>query len=188
MSVHVPPEQGPPRATGHADSLVVVNTGDGKGKTTAAMGIVVRAVARGWRVAVVQFVKSGDWRVGEEEIGRRLGVEWSSIGEGFTWDSENLDAAADLARQAWTEAAGRIGSGDYDLVVLDEATYPMNWGWIPLDEVVAAIRSRPAHVNVVVTGRDAPSALMDIADTVTEMRNRKHAFDAGIAARRGIDY
>lgn len=185
---HDPPERGPQPATRHADSLVIVHTGDGKGKTTAAMGMVVRAVARGWRVAVVQFVKSGSWRVGEEDVGRRLGVEWSSIGEGFTWDSENLGAAADVARQAWAAARERIATGDFDLVVLDEVTYPMNWGWIPADEVIEAIRARPPHVNVVATGRDAPEGLVRIADTVSEMRNIKHAFDGGIAARRGIDY
>lgn len=183
-----PPEEAPERATEHASSIVLVNTGDGKGKTTAAMGTVLRAVARGWRVAVVQFIKSGDWRVGEEDIGRKLGVEWHAIGEGFTWDSEDLDAAADIARTAWAAAKDKIASGEFDLVVLDEATYPMNWGWIPTNEVVETIVQRPERVNVIVTGRDAPAALIDLADTVTEMRKIRHAFDRGVAARRGIDY
>lgn len=183
-----PPEDAPERATGHASSIVLVNTGDGKGKTTAAMGTVLRAVARGWRVAVVQFIKSGDWRVGEEDVGRKLGVDWEAIGEGFTWDSEDLGAAADIARTAWSAAKDKIASGAFDLVVLDEATYPMNWGWISTDEVVDAIRTRPDGVNVIVTGRDAPDALMDVADTVTEMRKVRHAFDRGVAARRGIDF
>ena len=120
-----PPEDAPEPATEHASSLVLVNTGNGKGKTTAAMGTVLRAVARGWRVAVVQFIKSGDWRVGEEDIGRKLGVDWESIGEGFTWDSDDLGAAADVARTAWDAAKDKIGSGAFDLIVLDEATYPM---------------------------------------------------------------
>lgn len=183
-----PPERPPREAPTHAPSVVIVNTGDGKGKTTAAMGMVIRAVARGWRVAVVQFIKSGKWRAGEEKIARDLGVDWSTIGEGFTWDSDDLDGAADVARDAWRTARERIASGDFDLVVLDEATYPMNWGWIATDEVVAVIAQRPDHVNVVVTGRDAPAALIECADTVTEMRKVSHAYDRGIAARRGVDF
>lgn len=183
-----PPEEAPAAGSEHAPSLVLVLTGDGKGKTTAAMGTMLRALARGWRVAVVQFIKSGTWRAGEEEIAKRLGVEWEAIGEGFTWDSEDLSAAADIARAAWASAHTKISSGDFDLVILDEATYPMTWGWISTDDVVATVASRPEHVNVIVTGRDAPPALVGIADTVTEMTNVRHAFDRGIAARRGIDY
>jgi cob(I)alamin adenosyltransferase len=185
-----PPTEAPsvPRRPSGNRSLVIVNTGDGKGKSTAAMGVVMRSVARGWRVAVVQFVKSGDWKVGEEKIGRRLGVDWWTIGEGFSWDSDDLDVDRATARAAWRAAADTIAAGDHHLVVLDEITYPVNWGWIDGDEVAAAIRHRPAHVNVVATGRDAPPALVDVADTVTEMVNVRHAFDAGVAARRGIDY
>lgn len=183
-----PPEHGPEQATGHATSIVIVNTGDGKGKTTAAMGTALRAVARGWKVAVVQFIKSGQWRVGEEDVGRTLGIDWETIGEGFTWDSENLDRAAEIARDAWAAAKAKIAAGSYDLVVLDEATYPMTWGWIDIQDVVETITRRPDGVNIIITGRDAPDALVEVADTVTEMRNVKHAFDAGIAARRGIDY
>lgn len=184
----VPPETAPGEAVVHAPSVVIVNTGDGKGKTTAAMGIVMRAVARGWHVAVVQFIKSGKWRAGEEKIARDLGVDWATIGEGFTWDSQDLDHAADIAREAWSVARARISSGDFDLVVLDEATYAMNWGWISTDDVVAVIRRRPDHVNVVVTGRDAPPALVESADTVTEMKKLSHAYDRGVSARRGIDF
>jgi cob(I)alamin adenosyltransferase len=184
-----PPVEPPrPPAPRRAPSLVLVNTGDGKGKSTAAFGVVLRAVARGWRVCVVQFLKSGRWRTGEEELGRRLGVDWNPMGDGFTWESEDLDATRAKAAAAW-EAAGRaIASGDYQLVVLDEVTYPMNWGWIPTEEVVAAIRGRPEAVNVVATGRDAPEALLQVADTVTEMRKVRHAYDTGVMARRGIDY
>jgi cob(I)alamin adenosyltransferase len=183
-----PPREAPPKRTGHAPSLVLVNTGDGKGKTTAAMGIVLRAVARGWRVCVVQFVKSGEWRAGEERLAQRLGVEWHAMGEGFTWDSDDLERSAGMAGEAWRVAREKIASGAHDLVVLDEVTYPMNWGWIDVAEIVEAIRARPEHVNVVITGRDAPGAIVEIADTVTEMRKVRHAYDAGIAARRGIDY
>jgi cob(I)alamin adenosyltransferase len=169
-------------------SLVLVNTGDGKGKSTAAFGVVIRAVARGWRVCVIQFVKSGKWKVGEEAIGRRLDVEWLKGGDGFTWDSPDLDESRGRAAAAWLLAAEAIASGRYDLVVLDEVTYPLNWGWIDEGEALEAIQARPAHVNVVATGRDAPPGLVEIADTVTEMVKVKHAYDRGIGARRGLDF
>jgi cob(I)alamin adenosyltransferase len=171
-----------------APSIVLVNTGDGKGKSSAAFGVVMRALARDWRVAVVQFLKSGSWNTGEEKLGRQLGVEWFAIGEGFTWDSEDLTQDQAVAQEAWRQAKSLIESNEYRLVVLDEITYPMNWDWISTDEVVATIRDRPAKVNVVATGRDAPTALVDVADTVTEMRSIKHAYEQGIAAKKGIDY
>jgi cob(I)alamin adenosyltransferase len=184
------PPTTPPRppARRRAPSLVLVNTGDGKGKSTAAFGVVLRAVARGWKVCVIQFLKSGRWRTGEEELGRRLGVDWNPLGDGFTWDSEDLAASEAKAAAAWAAAGRAIASGDYQLVVLDEVTYPMNWGWIDTAEVVRAIRDRPPTVNVVATGRDAPAALIEVADTVTEMRKLRHAYDSGVVARRGIDY
>ncbi|HXF57345.1 MAG TPA: cob(I)yrinic acid a,c-diamide adenosyltransferase [Actinomycetota bacterium] len=184
-----PPTEPPRHRPGaRAPSLVIVNTGDGKGKTTAAMGTVLRAVARGWKVCVIQFVKSGRWRAGEERVCRELGVEWWTLGEGFTWNSKDLRRSEALAQAAWEAAREKIASGHYDLVVLDEVTYPMTWGWIPTADVVRAIRERPAHVNVVATGRDAPAELVEVADTVTEMRKVRHAYDRGVGARRGIDY
>jgi len=183
-----PPTQPPRPATERAPSLVLVNTGDGKGKSTAAFGTMIRAVARGWAVVVVQFLKSGDWHVGEEKIARQLGVDWLAIGDGFTWDSADMDESQAIAVEAWKTARGLIEAGDHHLVVLDEITYPMNWGWISTDEVVDVIRHRPDQVSVICTGRDAPEALIDVADTVTEMRKVKHAYDAGIMARRGIDF
>jgi cob(I)alamin adenosyltransferase len=188
-SPHEPPTEPPERpARRRAPSLVLVNTGDGKGKSTAAFGVVLRAVARGWQVCVIQFLKSGRWRTGEEELGRRLGVEWNPLGDGFTWDSEDLEATEAKAAAAWAAARRVLASGDYQLVVLDEVTYPMNWGWIDTAEVVQAIRDRPPAVNVVATGRDAPAELIEVADTVTEMRKLRHAYDRGVTARRGIDY
>ena len=184
-----PPEEDPrPDGLRTAPSLVLVNTGDGKGKSTAAFGVVLRAVARGWRVAVVQFLKSGAWRVGEEEVGKRLGVEWWALGEGFTWDSTDLTEDEAVAREAWASARRIIEAGEHRLVVLDEVTYPVTWGWIDGDEVAAVLRDRPSAVNVVLTGRDAPAALIEVADTVTEMRSVKHAYDRGIRAKKGIDY
>ncbi len=190
---HVTDKQAPP--TEHrtpervnAPSIVIVNTGDGKGKSTAAFGTLVRAIARGWRTGVVQFIKSGEWRVGEERILSELGCDWRSIGDGFSWDSEDLERSAGISRQAWAEAKRRLASGDYDLLVLDEITYPVTWGWIDEDEVVAAIRDRAEHTNVILTGRDASDALIEVANTVTEMKHVKHAYDEGILAKRGIDY
>ena len=188
MTTDAPPEDGPQPAPRRARSLVLVNTGDGKGKSTAAFGVVLRAVARDWPVAVVQFLKSGKWQVGEEAACKRLGVDWWSIGEGFTWDSDDLSEDEAVARAAWENARALIEAGQHRLVVLDEITYPINWGWIDVADVVAAVRDRPETVNIVLTGRDAPEALVEVADTVTEMRNVKHAFDRGITAKKGIDY
>jgi cob(I)alamin adenosyltransferase len=188
MPDQTPPTEPPAQANVRASSLVLVNTGEGKGKSTAAFGTAVRAVARGWRVCVVQFLKSGEWSVGEEKIGRQIGVDWFALGDGFTWDSEDIGESEAIARSAWARAKGLIESGDYDLMILDEVTYPINWGWIDGADVVDTIRSRPERVNVILTGRDASDDLIAMADTVTEMVKVKHAFDSGIMARRGIDY
>jgi len=179
-----------PRPDGlrRADSLVLVNTGNGKGKSSAAFGVMARAVARDWRVAVVQFIKGSDWKVGEEKVGRQLGVEWHALGGGFTWDSGDPSADIAMAQTAWAQAAAIIAAGNHDLVILDEVTYLCTWGWVPTDEIVAAIIGRPRHVNLIITGRDAPQAIIDVADTVTEMREVKHAYTSGISAMRGIDY
>jgi cob(I)alamin adenosyltransferase len=178
----------PPPPRKRPRSLVLLNTGNGKGKSSAAFGVVIRAVARGWRVSVIQFVKSDAWRVGEEKIARQLGVEWLAGGDGFTWDSPDLEQSEGRARAAWQLAAAAIAGGEHELVVLDEVTYPINWGWLDGKTVVDAIAARPPRVNVVLTGRDAPAELIELADTVTEMVKVKHAYDRGIKARRGIDF
>ena len=183
-----PTEDPRPDGLRRADSLVVVNTGDGKGKSSAAFGMMVRGVARGWKVAVVQFIKSGDWKVGEEKIGRQLGVDWHAFGDGFTWDSDDLTADRAHAAAGWQQAVGIIDAGEHQLVILDELTYLMTFHWLPVADVVAAIAARPSHVNIIVTGRDAPAELIELADTVTEMREVKHAYRQGIRAMRGIDY
>jgi cob(I)alamin adenosyltransferase len=190
MTNHVDAPVEDPRPDGlrSAPSLLLVNTGNGKGKSSAAFGVMLRAVALDWKVAVVQFIKSGDWKVGEETIGRQLGVDWQSFGDGFTWDSDNLDNDKGHARRGWEAAKTLIAEGEHRLVILDELTYLCTWGWIDLDDVVATLRDRPSHVNVIVTGRDAPGAIIDIADTVTEMTEIKHAYQQGIRAKRGIDY
>jgi cob(I)alamin adenosyltransferase len=165
-----------------------VNTGDGKGKSTAAFGVVMRGVARGWNVCVIQFIKSGDWKVGEEAVGKKLGVDWRKGGDGFSWLSKDLSESQRRAMDAWAQAKDVLASGEHELLVLDEITYPMNWGWIDPEEVVAGIRDRSPRVNVVATGREAPAGLLAIAHTVTEMRKVRHAYDSGIRARRGIDF
>jgi cob(I)alamin adenosyltransferase len=182
-----PPSSAPQPATRTAPSVVLVNTGDGKGKSTAGFGTLMRAVAREWRVCVIQFIKSGKWKVGEKETGRKLGIDWWAIGDGFTWDSDDMDESEAVAREAWRSAKEKIASGDYRVVMLDEITYPINWGWIDVADVVEAIRHRPESVNLILTGRDAPPALIEVADTVTEMTNVRHAYDSGIRAIRGID-
>ena len=188
MSADVPTDDPRPDGLRRAPSVVVVNTGNGKGKSSAAFGVMVRGVARGWRVAVVQFVKSGKWHVGEEKVGRQLGVDWYAVGDGFTWDSADLDHDRTLAREGWNLAAELLAAGDHELVIFDELTYLCAWGWLDTSDVTAAIRDRPEHVNVVVTGRDAPVELVEVADTVTEMREVKHAYQQGISAVRGIDF
>jgi cob(I)alamin adenosyltransferase len=182
-----PPREGPKRATTRAPSLVLVNTGEGKGKTTAALGVALRAAGRGMRVCVVQFLKSPSWKTGEAKAGRDLGIDWWTLGDGFTWDSKDMEKSKAAAVDAWNAARAKLASGDYDLIVLDELTYPVVWGWVTEDDVVAALGARQAHTSVIITGRDAPAALVDAADTVTEMVKTKHAFDAGIAALKGID-
>ena len=184
----VEPPVPPPPPPVNPRSLVLVNTGDGKGKSTAAFGVVRRGVARDWKVCVIQFIKSGKWKVGEEKVARGLGVDWLKGGDGFTWESPDLDQSEGRARAAWRLAAASIKGGAYQLVVLDEITYPMNWGWIDGNEVVETIRNRPDRVNIVATGRDAPAELVEVADTVTEMVKVKHAYDRGIRARRGLDF
>ena len=183
-----PTEDPRPDKLRRADSLVVVNTGDGKGKSSAAFGMMVRGVARGWNVAVVQFIKSGDWKVGEEKVGRQLGVDWHAFGDGFTWDSEDLTADRAHAAAGWRQAVDIIDAGEHQLVILDELTYLMTFNWLPVADVVTAIAGRPSHVNIIITGRDAPAELIELADTVTEMREVKHAYRQGIRAMRGIDY
>lgn len=187
MTVHPPTSRPKRKPVLRVGSLVMVNTGHGKGKSTAAFGTMLRAVARGWNVSVIQFIKSGKWRVGEEAIGRKLGVQWWTTGDGFTWNSKDMDETEARAREAWRVAVEAIGSGEFQMVLLDEITYAINYGWLDVGEVVATLKNRPEHVNVIVTGRDAPEEIIAVADTVTEMTKVKHAFDRGVRATRGID-
>jgi cob(I)alamin adenosyltransferase len=169
-------------------SRLLVNTGTGKGKSSAAFGVMNRAWARGWTVAVVQFIKSEKWKVGERKLADHLGIEWHTLGDSFTWESTDMDETIAKGRHAWQVAADKITSGDYDLVILDEATYAVKYGWVPVEDMVAVLADRPQRTNVIVTGRYAPDELIAIADTVTEMVKVKHAMDEGIGARKGIEY
>ena len=185
----IPTDDPRPDDLTRAPSLVLVNTGPGKGKTTAAMGVVMRGVGRGWPVAVDPVPEVGELAHRARRRSRRqLGVDWWAMGDGFTWDSADLTVDQAVAAGAWDHARRLIGAGDHQLVVLDEITYPMNWEWIAHRRRVATIVGRPRHVNVVITGRKAPAALIEIADTVTEMGEVKHAYKAGIRAKKGIDF
>jgi cob(I)alamin adenosyltransferase len=168
--------------------LVVVYTGHGKGKTTAALGMAFRALGRGMLVTVVQFIK-GKWKTGERLFAERLPeLRFHVMGLGFTWDSDDLSRDKAAAEAAWALAKSEILSGERDLVILDELTYAFHYGFVPLEEVLATLRDRPPHVHVVVTGRSAPELLVAAADLVTEMSVVKHPFTQGVKAQKGVDF
>jgi cob(I)alamin adenosyltransferase len=169
-------------------SRLLVNTGTGKGKSSAAFGVMGRAWARGWSVCVVQFVKSEKWRAGERKLAEHLDIEWHTLGDSFTWESTDMDETIAKGRHAWDVSREKISGGAFDLVILDEVTYAVKYGWVPVEDVVDVLEHRPARTNVIVTGRYAPDEVIAIADTVTEMVKVKHAMDAGIGARKGIEY
>lgn len=171
-----------------SQGLIIVNTGNGKGKTTAALGLLLRAWGQGLRVAMFQFIKasSGNW--GESRAARTMGVEIVPLGSGFTWTSSDLEHDRALAREGWERCRAAIESGAYDVVVMDELTYCFTFDWLDLEEVLETLRTRPPGQHVVITGRDAPPALIDFADLVTEMREIKHPFAAGVKAQKGIEF
>ena len=175
-------------AMARAESIVLINTGYGKGKSSAAFGVMGRGWARGWRVGVVQFIKSGKWKTGERKLADHLDIEWHTLGDGFTWESDDLDETAAKGRHAWEVTREKLASGNYDLLILDELTYAVKYGWVAVDDVVEGVVGRSPKTNVVITGRDAPDELIEVADTVTEMRKVKHAFDQGIKAKKGIEF
>ncbi|WP_026917683.1 cob(I)yrinic acid a,c-diamide adenosyltransferase [Gordonia shandongensis] len=182
--------------------VLAVHTGPGKGKSTAAFGMAMRAWNAGMDVAVFQFVKSAKWKVGEEstmlalgdlyeQTGRGGPVQWHKMGQGWSWirkNDETQDDHAASARAGWSEIARRIREEQHDFYVLDEFTYPLHWGWIDVDEVVDALRDRPGRQHVVITGRYAPEPLMAAADLVTEMTKVKHPMDAGRKGQKGIEW
>ncbi len=181
--------------------LLVVNTGDGKGKSTAAFGLALRGWNQGWDIGVFQFVKSAKWRIGEQTVLERLGelheqtgeggpVEWHKMGSGWSWARKpgtETDHEAEGA-EGWAEVRRRLAEERHDLYVLDEFTYVIERGWVDADEVVETLRDRPGHQHVVVTGRRAHPALLEVADLVTEMQHVKHPFDRGQKGQRGIEW
>lgn len=168
--------------------VLVVNTGNGKGKSSAAFGVVARALGHGLQVGVVQFVK-GRSDTGEEAFFRRQpGVHWHVGGEGFTWETQDKDRDAKAAQAAWEVACGHLSDPAIGLVVLDEMTYAFKYGWLDLDTVIARLLSRPPMQHVIITGRAAPEALVAAADTVTDMTMVKHAFKAGVKAMPGLEW
>ena len=181
--------------------ILAVHTGPGKGKSTAAFGMALRAWNQGFDVAVFQFVKSAKWKVGEEAAFQALGqlhdeqgiggsVQWHKMGSGWSWTrrqgSDEDHAAA--AVEGWAEISRRLAAEQHDFYVLDEFTYPLKWGWIDVDDVVATLTQRPGTQHVVITGRDAPPKLLDAADLVVEMTKIKHPMDAGQKGQRGIEW
>ncbi len=178
------------RASHAPKGLIIVNTGEGKGKTTAALGILLRAWGRNMRVGGVQFIKHEQAKFGELRALERMGITLTPLGDGFTWTSRNLDETQARALHGWEVAKQQITSGNFDVFLLDEFTYVMHYGWLPATEVVSWLRAnKPPMLHLIITGRYAPAELIEYADLVTEMREVKHPFrDQGIRAQPGIEY
>ncbi len=175
--------------------LVVVHTGDGKGKSTAAFGLALRAWNQGWPVGVFQFVKSAKWRVGEEHALRTLGasgaggaVTWHKMGEGWSWIQRDQGGHAEQAAEGWAQIARDLAAETYRFYVLDEFTYPIKWGWVDVAEVISVLDGRPGQQHVVITGRDAHPDLLARADLVTEMTKVRHPMDRGQKGQKGIEW
>ncbi|HKQ51710.1 MAG TPA: cob(I)yrinic acid a,c-diamide adenosyltransferase [Pyrinomonadaceae bacterium] len=171
--------------------LLMVNTGNGKGKTTCALGLLMRAAGRGLNCCMVQFMKSRNDRYGEHESCEKLGIEVHTMGDGFTWDTKDPEQDRKTARETWALCVEKLRSKDYDLLVFDELVYVLSYGMLPTEEVLAefaAARAEQPALHIVVTGRDAPASLVEAADLVTEMREVKHPFNAGIRAQQGIEF
>ncbi len=192
MEIESPPvDKRSERPTGERRGLLLVHTGDGKGKSTAAFGLALRAFGRqhvhGKKVRIFQFMKVPSARFGEHRVFEQLGIPIEGLGDGFSWKSKDLDHSAELARSGWQRAKAAILDGAHFLVVLDELTYPLVYGWLPLDDVLQTLEQRPRDAHVCITGRRCPPELIAIADTVTEMRLIKHAYQLGVPAQRGIE-
>jgi cob(I)alamin adenosyltransferase len=171
--------------------LLMVHTGNGKGKTTCALGLMMRAAGRGLKCCMIQFMKSRTDRYGEHESAEKLGIEVYTMGDGFTWDTKNPEQDRATARETWNLCVEKMRTGDYDLLVFDELVYVLSYELLPLDEVleeIRSIRSAQPALHIVVTGRDAPAELIEAADLVTEMREIKHPFNEGIRAQQGIEF
>ena len=168
--------------------LVVVNTGDGKGKTTAALGVLMRAWGRGMRVVMLQFIKAKTANWGEIRAAKKMGVEIIPLGDGFTWTSKDIEHDRAMAEECWRQCRERIQSDAHDIVIMDEMTYCFKFGWLDINEVLDVLRNRPAGQHVIITGRDAPPELVEFADLVTEMTEIKHPYRSGVKAQPGIEF
>ena len=168
--------------------LVVLYTGNGKGKTSSALGVTLRAWGRGWKICWLQFIKSKTSHYGETRAAAAMGIEMIPLGDGFTWLSKDIEKDIALAHECWALAKEKIYSERYDLVVLDEITYPVTYGWLDVEEVIEVLGDRPANIHIILTGRDAHPALVEFADLVTEMTEIKHPYQSGIKAQPGIDF
>ncbi|WP_394212818.1 cob(I)yrinic acid a,c-diamide adenosyltransferase [Enterovibrio calviensis] len=167
--------------------LFLVITGNGKGKSTSGFGMITRATGHGQKCGVAQFIK-GTWECGERNLLQKCGVEFHVMATGFTWDTQDKENDTRVAQEVWAECKRMLADPSYDVVLLDEMTYMVTYGYIDLDEVVTALENRPSEQSVVITGRAAHRTLTDMADTVSEVRNVKHAFDSGVKVRKGIDW
>ena len=171
------------------NGLVIVNTGNGKGKSTAAFGVVLRAWGRGFRVCVVQFIKAETGQWGEIKAAKKLGIDWFAKGDGFTWTSKDMDETIARAVDGWEVAKEKITSGNYDLIVLDEFTYALHFKWLDTLQVIEWLKAnKPTDMHLIITGRDAPAELIEYADLVTEMVEVKHPFQKGMLAQAGVDF
>ncbi|HDL8284318.1 TPA: cob(I)yrinic acid a,c-diamide adenosyltransferase [Yersinia enterocolitica] len=167
--------------------VIIVVTGNGKGKTTAAFGTATRAVGHGMRVGALQFIK-GAWENGERNLLERNGVEFHIMATGFTWDTQDKAADTLAAKVVWEQGCRMLSDPSYELVILDELTYMITYGYLALDEVIIVLKNRPKNQSVIITGRACHRNIIDLADTVSELRPIKHAFDSGIKAQKGIDW
>lgn len=174
-------------AANETRGILMVFTGNGKGKTTAAFGTALRACGHGKKVAAVQFIK-GEWPNGERNLLEQHGVEFQVMSTGFTWDTQNRETDTIACQLVWQQARRMLADDSVDLLILDEITYMVSMDYLDLDELIEALKRRPLQQTVIITGRGCHRTLLDLADTVTEMRPVKHAFDAGIQAQQGIDW
>ena len=183
-------EPGPQSVTGPRinKGLVIVNTGTGKGKTTAAMGVMLRAWGRDMKVIMLQFIKHTTAKFGEQRAARKMDIEVRAMGDGFTWRSKDLENSAELARAHWQDCKEVIAKGEHDVVILDEFTYALHYGWVPVEDAIEVLRNRPEMMHVIITGRNAPPELVEFADLVTEMTLVKHPYHEGIKAQPGIEF
>ncbi|MEO5335065.1 MAG: cob(I)yrinic acid a,c-diamide adenosyltransferase [Magnetococcus sp. YQC-5] len=170
------------------DGRLLVLTGDGKGKSTSAFGMAMRAVGWNQKVCIIQFLKKSTRKTGEQFAAQRLGIEWHTLGDGFTWNSPNLERDKTTSQNIWKLCREKILSDQYNLLILDEINTVLSWEWLPVSEIIACLKQeKPPRLHIIFTGRNAPAELIAVSDTVTEMISVKHAFQQGVRATKGIE-